>query len=96
MRDPREIIVRPIITEKTSNLQGQENHYTFEVAKNANKLEIKRAVEALFTVHVRHVRTTNQRGKWRRRGVQLGKRPNWKKAVVKLAEGETIEAFEGL
>jgi large subunit ribosomal protein L23 len=96
MRDPREIIVRPIITEKSSAGQMNENHYTFEVSPDANKHEIKQAVERLFSVHVQQVRTAQQRGKWRRRGVHVGKRANWKKAVVKLAEGETIDVFEGL
>jgi large subunit ribosomal protein L23 len=66
------------------------------VVKDANKHEIKYAVEQLFNVHVSQVRTAHLRGKWRRRGVHTGKRPNWKKAMVKLAEGETIEVFEGL
>jgi large subunit ribosomal protein L23 len=96
MRDPRNVIVRPIITEKTTAHQMEQNHYTFEVAGDANKHEIKHAVQQLFNVHVQHVRTSNQRGKWRRRGHSVGKQPNWKKAVVKLTEGETIEIFEGL
>lgn len=96
MRDPRKVIVRPIITEKTTNNQAQNNQYTFEVASDANKHEIKHAVERLFSVHVEHVKTSHQRGKWRRRGFHVGKQPNWKKAVVKLSEGETVEIFEGL
>ncbi len=96
MRDPRQVIVRPIITEKSSAQQAENNQYAFEVAVDANKHEIRHAVERLFTVHVREVRTSQQRGKWRRRGVHVGKRPNWKKAVVTLAEGETIDLFEGL
>lgn len=96
MRDPQQIIVRPIITEKTSATQANENQYTFEVTRDANKREIKKAVESLFSVQVRQVRTSQQRGKWRRRGVHVGKRPNWKKAVVTVAEGEVIDVFEGL
>lgn len=97
MREPREIIVRPIITEKSTAMLAENNQYTFEVVPDANKHEIKRAVEQLFSVHVQHVRTGHQRGKWRRRGFRApGKRPNWKRAVVKLAEGETIELFEGI
>ncbi len=97
VREPREIIVRPIITEKSTAILAGNNQYTFEVERGANKHEIKRAVEQLFSVHVQHVRTGHQRGKWRRRGSRpAGKRPNWKKAVVKLAEGEVIEMFEGL
>jgi large subunit ribosomal protein L23 len=96
MRDPQQIIVRPLITEKTSANQMNENQYTFEVARDANKQEIKSAVERLFSVRVRQVRTAQQRGKWRRRGVHVGKQPNWKKAVVTVAEGEIIDVFEGL
>ncbi len=96
MRDPRQVVIRPIITEKSSAGLADENQYTFEVADDANKHEIKHAVERLFSVHVRQVRTSRQRGKWRRRGVHVGKRPNWKKAMVTLAEGETIEVFEGM
>jgi large subunit ribosomal protein L23 len=96
MRDPRQIIVRPLITEKTSAGQMNVNQYTFEVVGDANKHEIRSAIERLFQVHVASVRTSRQRGKWRRRGVHVGRQPNWKKAVVKLAEGETIEVFEGL
>ena len=96
MRDPRDVIVRPIITEKTTANQAEENQYIFEVVKDANKHEIKHAVERLFNVKVLQVHTAQQRGKWRRRGAHVGKRPNWKKALIKLAEGETIEVFEGL
>jgi large subunit ribosomal protein L23 len=96
MRDPRKIIVRPIITEKSTAAQGQDNKYTFEVMNDANKHEIKHAVEHMFSVHVREVRTARQRGKWRRRGFHVGRQPNWKKAVVTVAEGETIDVFEGL
>ncbi len=95
MRDPRQVIIRPIITEKSTAQQVDQNQYTFEVARDANKLEIKHAVEHLFSVHVKRVRTMRQRGKWRRRGAHVGKRPNWKKAIVKLADGETIDIFEG-
>ena len=96
MRDPRQVIVRPIITEKTAANQAEENQYTFEVVKDANKHEIKHAVERLFSVNVTQVRTSRQRGKWRRKGVHIGKQRNWKKAMITLAEGETIEIFEGL
>jgi len=96
MRDPRQVIIRPIITEKTTASQMAHNQYTFEVLSDANKHEIKHAVEQLFDVHVSQVRTAKLRGKWRRQGVHIGKRPNWKKALVTLVEGETIEVFEGL
>jgi large subunit ribosomal protein L23 len=96
MRDPRQVVLRPIITEKSTARQMNDSQYTFEVARDANKHEIKHAVEHLFSVRVKQVRTSQQRGKWRRRGVHVGKQPNWKKAVVKLAEGETIDMFEAL
>lgn len=96
MRDPRQVLLRPIITEKSSSNQVNFNQYTFEVARDANKREIRRAVELMFSVRVEKVRTAQQRGKWRRRGVHVGRQPNWKKAVVELAEGETLEIFEGL
>ena len=67
MRDPRDIVLRPIITEKTTASQAEGNQYAFEVARDANKHEIKHAVEALFKVHVLRVQTAQQRGKWRRR-----------------------------
>ena len=94
MRDPRSVILRPVITEKSTGQQYEHNHYTFEVARDANKHEIKHAVQELFDVHVSNVRTSIQRGKWRRRRFVYGKRPNWKKAVVAVAPGETIEFFE--
>lgn len=96
MRDPRDVVLRPIITEKTTASQAEGNQYAFEVARDANKHEIKHAIEQLFKVHVLRVQTAQQRGKWRRRGAHVGKRANWKKALVKLPEGETIEVFEGL
>ena len=72
------------------------NTYTFEVAKNANKVEIKKAMEEIFNVDVINVNTMNVRGKERRIGVHEGKRPDWKKALIKLAEGDNIEVFEGV
>ena len=95
-RMPEDIIVRPLVTEKTSELQFEENKYTFEVATDANKPEIRRAIEELFEVHVTKVRTMNYRGKKRRVGQQVGRRKSWKKAIVELAEGETIDVFEGV
>ncbi len=90
MRDPRTVVVRQIVTEKTSEAEAL-GKYTFQVARNANKHEIRYAIEKLFKVNVRTVRTSQQRGKFRRRGFHVGKQPNWKKAVVQLADGETIE-----
>lgn len=88
-----EVIRRPLITEKTTMLSGQ-NTYGFEVAREANKIEIKRAVEELFKVDVVKVNTLNVRGKPRRRGRTIGRTPSWKKAYVTVAEGQKIDIFE--
>ena len=89
-----DIIKRPIITEQSMD-QTVDRKYTFEVAKNANKIEIKKAVEEIFKVEVEKVTTMNYDGKPKRQGVFAGKRADWKKAVVKLKEGsKTIELFE--
>ena len=97
MKSPYEIIKRPIITEKSMSLLD-ENKYTFEVDKNANKPEIKAAVEAIFEgVKVKKVRTMNFPGKKVRTRYGYGKKPDWKKAVVTLADDSAeIEYFEGL
>ncbi len=90
-----DIIRRPIITEQSMD-QVADRKYTFEVAKSANKVEIKKAVEEIFKVEVEKVTTMNYDGKPKRQGVFAGKRADWKKAVVKLKEGsKTIEFFEG-
>ena len=91
---PADIIKRPIaLTEKASRLR-ESNQVVFEVAMKANKIEIKSAVEALFSVKVTDVNTLVQRGKVKRVGRELGKRPNWKKAVVTLREGDDIQFFD--
>ncbi len=95
MKDPRSIVIRPVVTEKANRLREEENKYCFQVAPWANKIEIKRAVEELFRVKVTRVTTQNQRGKVRRLGRFEGKRPDWKKAVCTLREGDRIEVFEG-
>jgi large subunit ribosomal protein L23 len=89
-----ETIVRPVITEKTSEAYQTRGEYTFEVASDASKGQIRQAVERLFAVKVRGVWTSNVRGKGKRVGKTVGTRPNWKKAIVTLKEG-TIEIFEG-
>ena len=89
------IVRRPVITERGSALQESQRKYLFEVLSSANKLEITRAVEALFDVRVTKVNTLNVHGKTKRMGRFEGRRPDWKKAVVTLAEGESIEFFEG-
>lgn len=96
MRHPHDIVIRPLITEKTMDLL-QDRKYVFVVDKRANKSEIKKAVEELFDVNVEKVNTMNIKGKVKRMGRFEGKRPDWKKAIVKLTEdSKTIEFFEGL
>ena len=92
--DARDILVRPLITERTTQLMA-EGKYVFVVAKSANKIEIAKAVEGIFKVKVAKVNTVNVIGKKKRMGRTEGKRPDYKKAIVKLAPGETIEFFEG-
>ncbi len=89
-------IVRPVITEKTSIAQQTRGEYTFEVHRDASKPEIRSAIEQLFGVKVTAVWTLNVRGKEKRMGTTIGRRPNWKKAIVTLRAGDTIEEiFEG-
>jgi len=88
------IIQRPVVTEKSTRLMDTENKYVFRVDARANKMEIKQAVERLFNVKVLSVTAMNVRGKPRRlRFGQEGKRSNWKKAIVRLKEGDSIELF---
>lgn len=93
--DPRDLIIRPFVTEKSTDLMAQ-NKYTFEVALGATKSQIKRAVEEIFNVKVVKVNTSRIPGKLKRMGRYVGRRPERKKAVVQLAEGHSIEIFEGL
>jgi large subunit ribosomal protein L23 len=90
-----QIILRPLITEKNTNLMAY-NKYSFEVDRDANKAQIKRAVEEIFKVSVTKVHTMNMRGKMRRRGMRIGYTADWKKAIVTLVEGDRIELFEGV
>ena len=92
MKDPRDIIIRPVISEHSFDMMGS-NCYTFEVAKDANKIEIAQAVEALFDVHVVKVNTSNVKAKPKRVRWVVGKTRTWKKAMVTIAQGETIELF---
>ena len=97
MKSPYDVVVRPLImTEKGETLREEQNKVLFEVALKANKAEIKAAVEKLFNVDVLEVNTLVVRGKVGRIGRRQGKRPNWKKAIVTLAEGDSIEFFEGV
>lgn len=90
----RRVIVKPIVTEKTSNMREADNKYVFEVNSKANKIEIKQAVEAIFKVHVEEVTTWFTRGKIRRQGRFVGKTPDRKRASVTLRKGENIPIFE--
>lgn len=95
--EPQELIRRPLITEKSTRLREGSNTICFEVARGANKIEIAKAVTALFGVKVSSVRVANRQGKWKRMGRFLGRRKAWKKAYVRLAPGEkSIEFFEGV
>ena len=90
------IIRRPLITEKTSIQKEQSNQVTFEVDRTANRVEIKRAIEKIFKVNVAHIRTMQVKGKTKQRGRIIGKRRDWKKAIITLLPGERIEFFEGV
>jgi large subunit ribosomal protein L23 len=109
MRPPQQIIKRPLLTEKSTRLRetgggdaafGEDEEYAqkvvFEVARDANKIEIRRAVESLFKVEVSDVHTHIARGKKKRIGRSIGRRPARKKAIVTLVRGQTIEFFEGV
>ena len=93
MKNPRDIIIKPIISEKSVE-QMEQNKYTFKVDKKANKIDIKQAVEAIFKVKVTDVKTMNVKGKLKRLGRYQGRTPDWKKATVTLQEGDKIEIFE--
>jgi large subunit ribosomal protein L23 len=90
-----DIVVRPIITEKSSLLKEGSNQYVFEVQRDANKIEIKKAVQKLFKVKVVSVHISNMEGKKKKVGRSSGKRPDWKKAIVKLNPKDKITIFEG-
>ncbi|MDA8142178.1 MAG: 50S ribosomal protein L23 [Desulfobacteraceae bacterium] len=90
-----DIIKRPIITEKTNAQKDSHNQVSFEIDPRSNRIEVQRAVEKIFKVKVADVHTMNVKGKVKRRGRILGKRRNWKKAIVTLMPGERIEFFEG-
>ncbi|MDG1481871.1 MAG: 50S ribosomal protein L23 [Myxococcota bacterium] len=94
MNELRDILRRPLITEKSALQMNLENTYIFEVGLESNKLQIKSAVESYFGVEVSDVRTLIVRGKSKRFGRHTGKRSNWKKAYVKLAEGHSLNFFE--
>jgi large subunit ribosomal protein L23 len=94
MRDPRQVVLRPLVTEKATTLKDDHNQVSFQVAMDANKIEVRQAVEAIFRVKVTGVRTQVVFGKEKRMGRYLGRRPSWKKAIVTLGEGSKIDLFE--
>ncbi len=100
MRDPREIIIQPVLTEKAMRLTEEHNEYVFKVAPDANKIEIKYAVEKRFDVTVKKVRTINVKPKPRQRFTRTGRvsgyTPQWKKAIVTLKEGDKLDFLENV
>ncbi len=94
MAELHDILIRPLITEKSTILTDDQNVYVFEVGLRSNKIQIKQAIEQVFGVGVEDVRTVTVRGKTKRFGRFYGKRPNWKKAYVRLAEGDALNFFD--
>lgn len=95
-KDARNIIIAPVLTEKALRIKGESNCYTFWVDVNANKIEIGKAIEELFKIKPLSIRTYNLKGKPKRLGRWLGRRAGRKKAIIRLKEGDTISAFEGM
>ena len=96
MANESRIVIQALVSEKATDLQEKQNCYVFKVAKDANKLEIKRAIEKGFNVKVTSVAVSNIKGKTKKLGRFEGKRPGWKKAFISLKEGEKIELFESV
>jgi large subunit ribosomal protein L23 len=96
MRSPYEVILSPLLTEKGTLLKEKDNKVLFKVARDANKIEIKKAIEEIFKVKVDHVATINYKGKKKRLGRFEGRRSDWKKAIVTLKEGEKLDFIEGM
>jgi len=96
MRSPHSVVKSHIATEKSHIMRDRQNCYVFEVDASANKIDVRRAIEELFNVKVKGVTTMNIRGKMKRLGRFVGKKPNWKKAIVTLAKGETITQLENI
>ena len=94
MKDPRTVVRRALITEKGTLLRERQNQYHFEVQRDATKIDIKRAIETIFSVKVASVRTQQLHGKVRRQGRYAGRRSDWKKAIVTLKPDQKIELFE--
>jgi large subunit ribosomal protein L23 len=96
MRNVSQILIRPLVTEKSHEQLDRHGAYTFVVANDANKIEIASAIEKQFNVKVKDVRTMRYAGKEKRMGRFSGRKASWKKAVVTLADGDSIEIFEGV
>ncbi len=94
-RDPREVLIRPLMTEKSMRQKEEQNTVAFRVRPDANKVEIRAAVESVFNVKVAAVRTASFEGKLKRMGRHQGRRADWKKAIVTLQPGHTIDLVEG-
>jgi len=94
MKEPRSIVRRALVTEKGSRMREKQNRYTFQVSPEANKIEIKDAIQKIFKVDVLDVHTIHVQGKMKRLGRTTGRRSSWKKAIVTLKEGQTIELFD--
>ena len=96
MKNSYEVLIGPMLTEKGTLMKETDNKILLRVARHANKIEIKKAVEEIFKVKVDFVRTINVRGKIKKMGKYEGKRPDWKKAIVSLKEGEKLDFVEGV
>ena len=96
MKNLYDVLVGPLLTEKGAALKENDNKILFRVSRDANKIEIKKAVEEIFKVKVDRVSTINCKGKKKRMGKYEGRRPDWKKAIVTLKEGEKLEIIEGV
>ena len=94
MKNPHDVLHRALVTEKGTRMREGGNKYIFVVAPRANKIEIKNAVEHIFNVTVERVRTQNNLGKFKRMGRFEGRRSSWKKAIITLKQGDTIDLFE--
>jgi large subunit ribosomal protein L23 len=91
----QDVMKRPLVTEKSERAREENKQYAFEVHRDATKIQVKQAVEKLYGVHVTSIHTSIMRGKNKRVGRNVGRRPNWKKATVTLKDGESITLFEG-
>jgi len=94
VKDISQILIRPVVTEKTTEMNEEKNKYVFEVAVDANKKEVRQAVEQFFGVKVLDVRTMQMKGKPKRQGLHAGRRSDWKKAIVTLAGGDKLDIFD--